>query len=309
MDQLEKIETSLGRTADFQKRYNPISKGLANIIGKNLTLFVCMLMPFLLIGFIWTEFGPVEIGPKLLSDGVLTVSLFAVGEIMMTKLGADGGKLDAEYLQAKSEYEALARKAGETGTHLMGIFCDRQIEAEMESAVRSALRALRITPQTWEEIKELPLSALEAKYGKAKARKLCEIRNLKPIELSEAILLCDGGASARGGIPVSAEEYLRSKAHFIKTLIACVFTGLLTVTVAVTLTTDITFARVIYTIFKVVMLIFRMAKGYDRGARAYNTVEVRQYRARAHYLRAYVRFAESEENLLQPSWRAGAVGD
>jgi hypothetical protein len=66
------------------------------------------------------------------------------------------------------------------------------------------------------------------------------------------------------------------------------FTGLLTVTVAVTLTKDITFARVLYTLFKLIMLLFRMAKGYDRGARAYNTVEVRQYRARANYLRQYL---------------------
>jgi hypothetical protein len=112
---------------------------------------------------------------------------------------------------------------------------------------------------------------------------------MKPIELSEAILLYEGGRAARGGIPLSAEEYLASRSHFLKTIVACIFTGLLTVTVVVTLTTDITLARVIYTVFKLVMLLFRMAKGYDRGARAYNTVAVRQYRARCHYLRGYVK--------------------
>lgn len=294
MADLERIEMQLDRATDFQKQYNVRSKGLAMIIGKNLTLFLCMLIPFLLIGFIWTEFGPVEIGPKLLSDGILTVSLFVVGEVMMTRLGADGGKLDAEYINAKGDYDELVIKVGEFGVLLMGIFCDWQIDLEMDQAVHSRLRVLRMTPKTWSEIKDLPAIELERRYGRAKSKKLIEIRNLKPIELNEAILLYDGDRSGRGGVPISAEEYLKSKSHFIKTLIACVFTGLLTVTVAVTLTRDITFARVIYTVFKLVMLIFRMAKGYDRGAKAYNTIDVRQYKARSNYLRAYIQFVEDK---------------
>ena len=62
----------------------------------------------------------------------------------------------------------------------------------------------------------------------------------------------------------------------------------------VTLTSDITIARVIYTVFKLTMLLFRMAKGYDRGARAYNTVEVMQLKAKTNYLRQYVRFMEDK---------------
>lgn len=290
MADLERFEAKLNKTADFQRRYNDTSKNFAYIIGKNLTLFICMLVPFLLIGFVWTDFGPVAIGPRLLSDGVLTVVLFAVGEIMMTRLGADGGKLDGEYIKAKEDFEALAVRVSEVGTHLMGQFCDRQIESEMEQAVRARLRALRIMPEQWAQIRELPRGEWVRRYGKARAKKLAEIADLKPIELSEAILLCDGDRFARGGVPVSAEDYLKNRRHLIETLAACIFTGLLTVTVAVTLTKDITFARVLYTLFKLIMLLFRMAKGYDRGARAYNTVEVRQYRARANYLRQYLNF-------------------
>ena len=110
MDDLERIELSHDKTADFQRRYNVAAKGLASIVGKNLTLFLCLLIPFLLIGFIWTEFGPVQIGPMLLSDGILTVSLFVVGEVMMTKLGADGGKLDTEYIKAKEIGRASCRE-------------------------------------------------------------------------------------------------------------------------------------------------------------------------------------------------------
>ena len=77
-------------------------------------------------------------------------------------------------------------------------------------------------------------------------------------------------------------------------IVACIFTGLLTVSVVVTLTSDITFARVIYTVFKLVMLLFRMAKGYDRGAWAYNTIEVRQLKAKSNYLRQYIKFIEDK---------------
>jgi hypothetical protein len=290
MTELERIETAVDKTTDFQKRYNITSKGFAYILGKNLTLFVCMLIPFILVGFVWTDFGPVAIGPKILSDGLLTVALFVVGEIMMTKLGADGGRLDAEYIKAKGEYDDLVVKVGDVGSLLMGAFCDWQIEIEMQQAVNTRLRILRMTPAMWAEVKDLPYDVWKQRYGREKARKLLEIRNLKPIELNEAILLYDGDRSARGGVPVSAEEYLKDKKHFVNTLIACIFTGLLTVTVVVTLTQDITFARVLYTMFKLIMLLFRMAKGYDRGARAYNTVDVKQYRARSNYLRQYITF-------------------
>lgn len=297
MEPLEKIEISRDKTADLQKWYNTKSKGLANLFGRNLTLFLCISIPFLLIGFIWTEFGPIQIGPMLFSDGILTVSLFIVGEIMMTRLGADGGKLDSEYLQAKEEFENLRKKAGEIGFFLMGMFCEWQIDVEMEQTFHSRLRALRIPPERYDKIKTLPKETLERTYGKQRTKKLLEIRKLKPIELNEAILLYDGDRNARGGIPSSAEEYLHSKTHFIKTFMSCIFMGLLTVSVVITMTSDVTFARVIYTIFKLVMLMFRMVNGYARGAKAYHTVEVKQYRARANYLRSYIQFVEEKMYL------------
>ena len=131
-------------------------------------------------------------------------------------------------------------------------------------------------------------------YGFNKARKMMEIKNLKPIELNEAILLYNGEYAARGGVPMSGDAYLKSKKHMVEMVVACLFTGLLTVTIAVSITSDITFARVLYTLFKLVMLLFRMAKGYDRGARAYNTIEVRQLKAKSNYLRQYIKFIEDK---------------
>lgn len=297
MAELERIEEQRDKVTDFQKKYNISQKNFAYILGKNLTLFICMLVPLLLIGFVWTDFGAIVVGPKMFSDGVLTVMLFTVGEIMMSRLGTEGGKLDEEYLQAKGAFDGLLVEVGKVGTMLMGVFCEWQIDLEMEQAIHFRLRMLRMSPKEWEAAKELTQSELADKYGKRKAKQILEIINLKPIELNEAIILYNGEYAARGGVPISGDAYLKSKKSIIETVVACIFTGLLTVTVVVTLTSDITFARVIYTVFKLTMLLFRMARGYDRGARAYNTIEVRQYKAKSNYLRQYIKFIEDKTYL------------
>ena len=294
MAELERMEEKVDKVSDFQKKYNIGQKNFAAILGKNLTLFICMLVPLLLIGFVWTDFGAIIISTKMISDGVLTVMLFTVGEIMMSRLGTDGGKLDEDYTASKSEFEGLLDEVGKVGTMLMGVFCDWQIDVEMEQTIHFRLRMLRMSLKEWEEVKNKTPSELVERYGKSKAKKILEIINLKPIELNESILLYNGEYAERGGVPISGDAYLRSKKSIIETIVACIFTGLLTVTVVVTLTSDITFARVIYTIFKLTMLLFRMAKGYDRGARAYNTIEVRQYKAKSNYLRQYLKFMEEK---------------
>lgn len=147
-----------------------------------------------------------------------------------------------------------------------------------------------MTPKQFEEVKDLPKEELEKKYGSEKARKILEIVNLKPIELNEAILLYNGEYTERGGIPESGDAHLRRKSHIITTVISCIFTGLFSIFVAFTLTSDITFARVIYTVYKMTLLLYRMVSGYGRGARAFNTIEVRQLKAKTNYLHQYEKF-------------------
>lgn len=297
MADLERMEEKPNKVMNFQKKYNISQKNFAHILGKNLTLFLCMLVPLLLIGFVWTDFKEIIISTKMISDGVITVMLFAVGEIMMARLGTDGGKLDAEYIEEKRIYDGLLDEVGKIGTMLIGVFCDWQIDVEMDQAVLFRLRMLRMSPKAWEDAKERSPEELTEMYGKRKAKKILELINLKPIELNESILLYNGEYAERGGVPISGDAFLRSKKSIIETVVACIFTGLLTVSVVMTLTSDITFARVVYTLFKLTMLLFRMAKGYDRGAKAYNTIEVRQLKAKSNYLRQYLKFIEDKTYL------------
>jgi hypothetical protein len=230
----------------------------------------------------------------MVSDGVITVMLFTVGEMMMTRLGTDGGKLDEEYIEAKGVFDGLLEEVGKIGTLLMGVFCDWQVDVELEQAVQFRRRMLRMSPKMWEEAKGKSYAELKEYYGRVKAKKIIKIMELEPIELNEAILLYNGDYGARGGVPMSGDDYLHSKKIIIETAIACIFTGLLTVSVVIALTSDITLARVIYTVFKLTMLLFRMAKGYDKGAKAYNTIEVRQLKAKSNYLRQYIKFVNDK---------------
>ena len=84
MSDLQRIPEKRDRLGEFEKNYNITSKRLMNILGTNLALFICILLPIFLIGFVWTDFGVPEIGIHYLSDGIITVALFVIGEVKNT---------------------------------------------------------------------------------------------------------------------------------------------------------------------------------------------------------------------------------
>lgn len=298
MADFERIPDKKDKFTDFQKNYNLTSKTLVHILGTNMALFICILLPIFLIGFIWTDFGVPEVGVKFVSDGVVTVALFVIGEMMMMRVGADGGKLDSEYVAAKKDFTSLVAKVYEVGTMFMPFFCEWQIDVELEQAVANRLRPFRITRTEWEKYKDMKYSEIKKEYGKNTAKKVRELRRLNPIELNEAILMYDNvNGFSRGGVPLSGEAYLKKKTHSPEMLLSCIFTGLLTVSVAMTITKDVSFSRVMYTIFKLIVLISRMATGYGLGAKAYNTVEARQLQVKSNYLRQYIRFVDDKTYL------------
>ena len=308
MNELERIPEKKDRLTEFQTRYNSTTKSLAHMLGTNIALYICVLLPILLIGFMWTDFGVPEIGIKYFSDGVITVALIIIGEMMMSNVGADGGRLDPEYLAAKKNFTVLVDKVNELGTMFLAVFCEWQIDVEMNQAITTRLRAQRFTRKDWETLKDMPYKELEEKYGKKRAKSIMALHDLKPMELNEAILLYDSTEDVmkRGGVPISGAGYLRKKTRSVSTLLSAVFAGLLTVSIAITVTSDITFARVMYTAFKVIVLLFRMAKGYEIGAKAFNTVEVRLLEAKCNYLRQYIRFVD-EKTYLKLGDRYGDI--
>lgn len=294
MSDLEKIFEVEDKVTKFQKGYNTSSKNASSIIGRNIKLFIVILLPLVLVGFVWLEFGGVLLRIHTLFDVIFTVALLIVAELLMTSIGSDGGKFDNDYLAARAELNELINKVSDVGTLFLGVFCDWQIDIELVQATRFRVRMLKMTPRMFDEIKDLPYEQLVKKFGKRKAKKIQEIIDLEPIELNESILLFDGGKLERGGVPESGNEHINDKKHQTLSVLKCFFTGLLAINILLTFTTDISIARIIYTVFKLILLLFRMFKGYERGAKAFNTIEVKHLKARAHYLRGYLQFVNDK---------------
>lgn len=300
MAELQKIPTpeKKDKTSGFQAKHNIRAKSIAHMLGTNMALFICLLLPVFLIGTVWTDFGTPEFGIKFLSEGIVTVALFIVGESLMMRVGADGGKIDAEYVSAKDEFLALVDKVHSIGTMLMSVFCEWQTDVEFRQAKEVRFRALRMTQEEIDSLKGHTYGWIIKKLGTEKFRKLVEYERLQPIELSEqAILYDDTSDLSRGGVPIGGEKYLVKKMLSPRMILSCIFTGLVTVSVVMTITTDASFSRVMYTIFKLIILLFRMALGYNTGAKAYNTIEVRQLKVKSNYLRQYVKFIEDKTYL------------
>ncbi len=298
MSDMQRLPAKGDKLSNFQTKYNSASKSIAQLLGTNMALFIALLLPMFLIGTVWTDFGAPEFGIKFLSEGIVTVVLFVIGESLMMRVGSDGGKLDKDYIAARDEFASLVDKANEVGTMLMAIFCEWQIDLELKQATDARLRALRMTKEDVEKAKQMTRGEIIKKYGKKKAFKLFEIYRLEPIELSPEVLLYDTAYdNSRGGVPIGGERYLHKKMTSPKMVLSCIFTGLVTVSVVITLTADASFSRVMYTVFKLIILLFRMASGYNAGAKAFNTVEARQLKAKSTYLRQYVRFMEEKTYL------------
>ena len=298
MSELQRMEEPRDRFKDFQNNYNSTTKTVARLLSTNMILFVCLLLPVFLIGTVWTDFGAPEFSIKFVSEGIVTVGLFIVGESLMMRVGADGGKLDPEYTTARDELAALIDKANGVGTMLMGIFCEWQVDLELKQATEVRLRRLKMTPEELESAKKMPRKQIIKKYGKLKAMRMFEYYNLEPIELNESVLMYDDAFDkSRGGVPLGGDSFLKKKMLSWQMVISCAFTGLVTVSVVMTLTADANFSRVMYTVFKLIILLFRMVLGYNTGAKAYNTVEARQLKAKSHYLREYLRFVEDKTYL------------
>ena len=285
---MEKIPSREDRMKDRNAR----QKNLAKTIGQNLSLYVCIMIPVLLVGLIWTETSLPTFGWGLLSDALLTVVLFVIGERAMITVGIAGGKLDDEYLATREKFHETVAKVKALGVLLLEPFCDWSIDRELIHAKRTRLRRLGIKYEQWvNEYESMTFEDLKAAFGVETAAKLIEIKHLKPIDLDPDLLLTAGyGSKQRRNVPDGAEIYIEKKRYGKVGILISALTAAFTVAVTLALTEDVTIARVLYTSVKLIALLYRMANGYNNGAKAYNTMEVRSLTAKIEYLDEYMEF-------------------
>ena len=281
------------------KHRNEQAKRMAKTITQNLYTYLCVAMPILLICTIWTDFTLPQLGCGLAGDGILTVVLLVVGERLMIRIGTFGGKLDDDYLKAKTRYEQAVKAAKERSVQLLEPFCEWQIDLEYERTRRSRCSRLRIRYDDYKSKYEgKSLEELKRLLPIEKAVQIDLINKLEPIELTPDMLLYGGSKrSGRHEITLSGEEYEDRKMYGRKGLIASVVTCIICVGLPITFIGGTTLAKVVYTLGKLVVLLFRMFKGYSDGAKAYHTVEVRHLDSKSEYLEEYADFYDKKTYL------------
>lgn len=295
---MEKItlQTPSDRAEERQKEHNRKSKTVAKLIGENLTYYICILIPILLIGIIWTDSGFPSFGKGLLSDGIITILLFIIAENAMNQIGVSGGKLDDEYNNIHKEYIKLTDAVMKKGTALMESFCLWQIDVEYNSVVRRKCKDIKVDYDEYiNKYSKMTFDELKQNFSVSMATKIYAINKIKPIELTPDIILTDGKPRAmRGGVPISGEEYTETHTKSIKHIAIAAITAAVTVSFTFMLTGDISFGRVIYTIMKLTVLFMRMNKGYVSGAKAYNTIEVKHIQAKIKYEHMYIEYVDKK---------------
>ena len=283
-----------------QKQRNENAKMMAKTVTQNLYTYLCIAIPLLLIATIWTDFTLPKLGWGLAGDGILTVALMVVGERLMVKVGAFGGKLDDEYTAAVNRCKEARKAAKDRNTALLTPFCEWQIDQEFERARRARCSRIRIKYDDYTALYEgKPLDQLKTMLPLEKAIAVDQINRLEPVELTPDMLLYDcGRGNSRRNIPESGEEYEIRKMYGKRGLAISIVTCIVCIGSPLAWSGAITMSEIVYTIGKLMILLYRMFKGYGNGAKAYHTVEVKHLNAISDYLEEFVDFADTKKYLL-----------
>ena len=279
-----------------EKKHNDNAKRLAKTITQNLYTYLCISIPLALILTIFTDFTMPTFGWRLAGDGIITVALMVCGERLMVKLGSFGGKLDDEYAEAQKRYKAAKAEAKKRMVALLMPFCEWQIDQEFERAKRARCAHIRIKYEKYVALYEgKSLDQLKKMLPLEKAIKVDRINKLEPIELTPDMLLYNcSSANDRRDIKISGEDYENEKIYGRKGLVISVVTCIVLVGLPLTFAGEITLAKIIYTLGKLAALLYRMAKGYAEGAKAYHTIEVRHLDSKSDYLEEFVGFVDDK---------------
>lgn len=278
-----------------QKEFNKRQKSVAKMVGENLASYACVAIIIVLISFIWTDIGLAISLTSFLTDAAVTVVLYVLADFCMTKAGTNGGKLSDDYINLHDDYLKLRKQVVESGITLMEGFCEWQAEREYESRMRKLCKRYKID---YEEFKssysKARIEDLQGKLTKSEIAKVVALRQIERIELTPDILLTDGKVKDEcGGIPISGEEYAEKHTTGAGHIAMTAAFAIVAAVPVFTLTQDMSIGRVIYTVFKVSMMLYRMYCGYTRGAKAYNTVEPIHLQAKIKYLHLYIEYCNN----------------
>ena len=296
------------------KERNVNQKKFAKMVGENFATVSLLMVIVLMIGSIWTEATIFTSFITFIGDALVTIVLYILADICASYIGTQGGKLDDDYLKCHSEYLTLRDQVRQAGITMMDKFCDWQIDVEYEYYLRRKCKDLKIDyneymknyhGKTLEELKVMfPLESTRENgfkkrifgWGRnaktsSRAAKIFALNQIHHIELTPDILLTDGMVkNRRGGVSMGGEEYVKNHTIGWKHILITAVFAIIAAIPVFNLIEDFSVAMIIYTIFKLCLLLFRMYVGYSRGAKGYNTVEPKHLQDKIKYLYMYLEF-------------------
>lgn len=291
---LETEPSRLERMQERQKLRNDKSKYWAAMVGQNMSLAVCLMIPVFLVTLIWTETSLPALGASLAMETFLTAALFIFAEWAAINVGLPSGKLDDGYLAMQAAFATRKAEIKARGILKMGVFCDWQIDEELIATKKLLCRKQKLDFRTFStELSGLDEATLTARFGKVKGRAIKRIDELEPIELTPEMILGERHGP-RGGISMGADEYVSEQKYGKLRLARSILAILLTVGVGFAFAPGVSWGRIVYTVYRLIAILIRMKTGFDKGARAYNDIEVKHLASRIYYLDKYEEFLDTE---------------
>ena len=316
------------------QEYNRKMKNTMRYIGENMATCTIVLATTVLVGSVFGDIGFNLMSHFLLMDFILTFSTYLLVEYMASKSGVRCGKTYGEYIDLHRQYLTMREEIYKRGIALMDMFCDWQVDVEYEYYIRRRCKKLKIdykkyveeySKMSLEELAEMfapkekpkfsfkhPIRSGIAIWRAAKtsdlAKNIFYLRSIQHIELTPEILLTDGKPRrTRGGVGISGEEHLERKTTGFGHIVATVVMTLLTILpmfIAKGWSWTLIFAAAI----KLVGVFMRYYRGYSKGAKAFNTVEVKHIQDKVQYLHLYNEFLTKKYyEKLKDKYEGGSV--
>ena len=323
--------------AEKDREYNTRMKNTMRVIGENMATCTIVLATSVLVGSVFGDVGFNVFSEYMVMDFVLTFAVFMLVEYMASKSGVRCGKTYDEYISLHKIYLDMREAIYRRGVALMDIFCDWQVDVEYEYYIRRRCKKLKISYNDYaekysamslEELSDMfthkgeekpkfslrhPIKTAIAVHNYAKTSELAKdivgLKAIKHIELTPEILLTDGKPRrTRGGVGISGEEKLEHQTTGIGHIIVTAIMVLMTVLPAF-LSKGMSWSLLFVAVMKLVGVFARYYTGYNKGAQAFNTTEVKHLQDKIQYFHLYNEYLDKKIYLdLEEKYGALPLG-
>lgn len=285
------------------REHNETAKYVSSVIGNNLSFWICCAIPFLTILFVWVDTSLPKLGMALLGEGLPVILLMVIGERLMVGIGARSGKTDREYVKICEQYEGIKGGVLQVcGRFKATDFCEWYIEEEYKETRRKRIRKLRISPQEFDDrVQHMKTGQLLSRFGLGpRFWGILNVKRLEYIYLTPDMIFDEDTGTNQRGMGESGDEHVYRKTWGLKGILIAVITAACSVSIAMTLVSDPSWHRVLYTVIKLLVILYRMARGFNDGAQAYNKVEVAHKKQQIKFLELYDEFCNMRNGGEQP---------